>query len=322
MTAYYNLPMNLHLHDGAAAGGASAGGEGAAAQGETTAAVPGTTRRGKTGEFDNVVFGVQDGQPAAEAAGAPDAGEKATTIETSSDAKDARAAEWRKMIEGDYKEEFAAEMQRIINQRFKETKNLQSQLDGLQPLVTALSARYGESDPAKLAELIDNDSAYWSEAADEAGMSVEQYKELQKLKAQNQQLMEEQKRRTGEDKANRQIQAWYSEAEAVKARYPEFDLNAEVQNPNFLSLLKSGTPMELAYRVIHMDALMTDAVQSTAAATEAKVTANIRAKGARPAESGAAAQGGIVYRNDVSKLTKAERAEIARRVGKGETIRF
>ena len=321
MFSYYIAePMNLHLHDGAAV---SAGGEGGAAQGETTGAVPGTTHRGKsTGEFDNVVFGKQDGQPAAETTGAPDAAEKATTIESTSDTKEARAAEWRKMIEGDYKDEFAAETQRIINQRFKETKNLQSQLDGLQPLVTALSARYGESDPAKLATLIDNDSAYWSEAADEAGMSVEQYKELQKLKAQNQQLMEEQRRRIGEDKTNRQLQAWYDEAERVKAVYPDFDLNAEVKDPRFLSLLKSGTPMELAYKVMHMDAMMTDAVQSTAAATEAKVTANIRAKGARPAESGAAAQGGIVYRNDVSKLTKAERAEIARRVGKGETIRF
>lgn len=322
MTAIYNLPMNLRLHDGAAAG-ASAGGEGTAAQGETTAPVPGATRRGKSGEFENVVFGKQpDGQGDAEAQGAPDAGEKATTIESTSSTKDERAAEWRRMIEGDYKEEFAAETQRIIDRRFKETKTLQSQLDGLQPLVQALSARYGESDPAKLAQLIDNDSAYWSEAADEAGMSVEQYKELQKLKADNQRLMEEQKRRTGEERANQQIQAWYAEAETVKARYPGFDLNTEVQNPQFLSLLKSGTPMELAYKVIHMDAMMSDAVQSTAAATEANVTANIRAKGARPAESGAAAQGGIVYRNDVSKLTKAERAEIARRVGKGETIRF
>ena len=80
--------------------------------------------------------------------------------------------------------------------------------------------------------------------------------------------------------------------------------------------------MELAYKVIHMDAMMSDAVQHTAAQTEQKITANIKAKGARPAESGAAAQGGIVYRNDVSKLTRAERAEIARRVNMGEVIKF
>ena len=43
---------------------------------------------------------------------------------------------------------------------------------------------------------------------------------------------------------------------------------------------------------------------------------------AQRGDGGAAAQGGIVYRNDVSKLTKAERAEIARRVNSGEVISF
>ena len=45
------LPVNLRLFDGE--GGAEGG-----TQGETQqSAVPGNTRRGKTGEYDNVIFG-------------------------------------------------------------------------------------------------------------------------------------------------------------------------------------------------------------------------------------------------------------------------
>ena len=57
-------PAKLTLFDGGAGASAPAGGEGtgAAGQGETTAKTPGSTRRGKTGEYDNVRFGKQDVQ--------------------------------------------------------------------------------------------------------------------------------------------------------------------------------------------------------------------------------------------------------------------
>lgn len=311
---YIITAMDLRLFGEGA--GAAAGGEGAGATTGETNAAPVYTRAGKkSGEFDNVVFGKQT-------AGAPDAGEKATTIQSTSDTKEDRAKRYRAAVEGDYKDEYTADVQRIINQRFKDYKGLQERVDGFQPVMDVLAQRYGETDPAKLAEKISNDSAYWQEAADEAGMTVEQFKEMQRLKAQNQALVEAQKRQKGEAQANAQIQAWYQEAEQVKAKYPSFDLNAEVKNPDFQRLLRAGTPMELAYRVIHMDAMMTDAVQSTAARIEQKVVANVKAKGTRPAEGGAAAQGGFVYKDDVHKLTKADRAEIARRAARGEVISF
>ena len=315
----YITAMDLRLFGEGA--GTGAGGEGAAA-GEAQAA-PADTRAGKkAGEFDNVVFGRKPGAQGEAETGTADAGQKATTAEITSSTQEDKAAQWRRMIEGDFKDLYTQDTQRIINQRFKETKALQQKVDSYQPILDVLAKRYGESDPARLAAKIDSDSAYWSQAADEAGMSVEQFKEMQRLKAQNELLVKEKERRRGEDQANAQIQAWVKEAEAVKAKYAGFDLNTEARDPKFLGLLKAGTPMELAYRVMHMDAMMSDAIQTVAAATEQKVVANVKAKGSRPAESGAAAQGGFTYRDDVSKLTKAERAEIARRVQRGERITF
>lgn len=48
--------------------------------------------------------------------------------------------------------------------------------------------------------------------------------------------------------------------------YQGFDLMQELQNPEFLSLLKAGTPVEHAYRVLHFDELMGSAVQAAAPA--------------------------------------------------------
>ena len=55
---------------------------------------------------------------------------------------------------------------------------------------------------------------------------------------------------------------------------------------------------------------------------EQLVTDNIRAKGSRPLENGTSQQGAFIVKNDVNALTKEDRAEIARRVRRGEVISF
>ena len=48
----------------------------------------------------------------------------------------------------------------------------------------------------------------------------------------------------------------------------------------------------------------------------------IRAKGARPQENGTTSQGAFIVKDDVSKLSKRDRAEIIRRAARGEHIEF
>ena len=76
--------------------------------------------------------------------------------------------------------------------------------------------------------------------------------------------------------------------------------------------------MEQAYKVLHMD----DFLSKATAQAEKTITNNIRARGARPQENGAAPKSAVVVKDDVSKLTPADRAEIARRAAMGETITF
>lgn len=335
------LNIRLDLFDGgAAAGGDGAGAAAPASQNGDGAkggsqAAPGSTRRGKSGEFQNVLFGKQSA-PAAAGDGGGQEGQQQSSVAgsdkdkqpgvtTTSDTLEARRKAFQDLVNSEeYKEIYTEETQRIINRRFRETQNLEQQVARNQPLIDMLMQRYkiSDGDIGKLTAAIENDDAYWSEAAEEAGMSVEQYKQFQKLQRENAALMRDQQQRRSQQAAQQQLQKWYGEAEQVKGVYPSFDLNAEVKNQQFLSMLKSGVPMQHAYEVVHLDDIKAGVAKMQAKATERQVVDGIRAKGARPQENGTTSQSAFTVKDDVSKLTKSERAEIARRVARGEIIKF
>ena len=101
---------------------------------------------------------------------------------------------------------------------------------------------------------------------------------------------------------------------------PGLGMNAK--NPEFLKLLQSGVDVGSAYLVIHKDEIIPAAMQYTAKTVEQKLTNKIIAGGARPTENGNSSQSASVVKSDVSQLSKADRAEIIRRVQRGEKIRF
>jgi hypothetical protein len=112
------------------------------------------------------------------------------------------------------------------------------------------------------------------------------------------------------------------ESDATKAVYPSFDLQTEMQNPRFTELLRNNVDVRTAYEVLHKDEIIPAAMQFTAKAVEQKLTNKIIANGARPVENGNSSQGATVVKSDVSQLSKADRAEIIRRVQRGEKIKF
>lgn len=339
MSKKHLLGIRLDLFDGGAAAGGAAG-TGAAAPGDSgasgaqgdTKAAPAPTRRGKSGEFQNVIFGKQ-AKPAAAGEGGDPEGQQPSSdagsdnnagVATTSDTLEARRKAFQDLVNGEYKDIYTEETQRIIDRRFRETRNLEQQVGQYQPVIDMLMQRYkiGDGSMDKLSQAIENDDAYWSEAAEEAGMSVEQYKQFQKLQRENETLLRQQRQRQNDQRAQQQLQRWYGEAEQLKSLYPSFDLNAEVKNPQFISMLRAGVPVQHAYEVVHMAEIKAGVAAMQAKATEKQVVDGIRAKGSRPQENGTAAQSAFTVRDDVSKLSKQERAEIARRVARGEHIQF
>lgn len=332
------LDIDLRLFDGA--GGAGAGGEGSAGSGAAPQANnsalpkadnqrgPGSSRRGKTGAYDNVVFGKQEDVPGTEAAGSDagsaGAGNTKKGVDTTSNTLEERRAAFKEMIEGEYKDVYTETFQQAFNRRFRDVKGMENSLNAQKPILDMLMQRYGiaDGDMAKLQNAIEEDTGYWEEAAEEAGLTVEQYKAMQKLERENAEFKAMQQRQLGEQQAQQQLAVWYKGAEQVKELYPGFDLRTEIQNQHFRGLLKAGVSVQDAYELVHKDEIRVAAEKAAAQRAGEQMTARIKAKAARPKENGTSTQSAVIVKSDVSSLTRADRAEAARQALGGKKIQF
>ena len=88
----------------------------------------------------------------------------------------------------------------------------------------------------------------------------------------------------------------------------------------FLQLLSSGIDVENAYKVVHMDDLISGALEYGVNKARNDTVQTIRARGLRPSENGASGAGAAVQHKDVASLTREERAQLMKRALRGESI--
>lgn len=302
--------LNLQLlADGAGAGDGGTGADGA--KGVTAeAAIP--QSKGAKNPLANVKYGIQEDVQTATA--------QADQVAQPED----RNAKFEELIKGEFKDLYDARVQDTIQKRLKGTKETVEQYEALKPTLEILSKKYGvdASDIKALSKAIEEDDSYFEEEAMEKGLSVEQLKEIRKMERENAQLKAQMEEADRKDSANRLYAQWMGQAEQTQAIYPSFNLEVEMQNPRFLDLLRSQVDVRTAYEVLHKDEIIPAFAQHTAKVVEQKLTNKIIANGARPIENGNSSQSAVLTKSDVSQLSKEDRQEIARRVARGEKIRF
>lgn len=309
---YNPFALNLQLF---ADGGAGDGGTGASegATGETAvAAVPQT--KGSKNPLADVKYGIQE-----DSAQTSTVQETADVVETPD-----RNKEFEKLIKGEYKDLYDAKMQDTIQRRLKSTRETVEKYEALTPTLEMLAKKYGvdAADINALNQAIEEDDSYYEEEALEKGITVQQLKEIRKMERENSELRRQMQEKENRENANRLYQKWMEQAQQAKAVYPSFDLSSEMQNPKFIDLLRANIDVRTAYEVLNNDKIIPAAMQFTAKQVEQKLTNKIVANGARPSENGMSSQSASLTKSDVSQLTKADRQEIARRVARGEKIRF
>ena len=242
------------------------------------------------------------------------------TVETPVD----RNAEFEKLIKGDYKDSFDAKVQDIVQKRLKGTKEITDKYNALTPTLETLAKKYGVdvNDVDALNAAIEDDDSYFEEEALEKGITVQQLKEIRKMEKENAELKRQMQEQNAQQNAAKQYSVWMDQAEKAKAVYPSFDLSAEMQNPRFVDLLRSNVDVRTAYEVLHKDEIIPAAMQFAVQKAEQNLTNKIIANGARPTENGIHSQSAAQVKSDVSQLSKADLAEIAKRVARGEKISF
>ena len=270
------------------------------------------TSRTAKNPLADVKYGIQDSAPNAEVQ------QKTTDDGVNLD------AEFEELIKGKYKEQYNKRTQDTIQKRLKSTKETVDKYNELAPTLEMLARKYGvdATDVKALNQAIEEDDSYYEEEALEKGLTVEQLKSIRKMERENADLKRQMQEEKTRKNADRLYQSWMNQAEQIKGVYPSFTLEAEMQNPRFTDLLRNGIDLRTAYEVLHKDEIIPAAMQFTAQNVQQKLTNKIIANGARPTENGINSQSSAVVKSDVSQLSKADRQEIARRVARGDKIRF
>ena len=243
-------------------------------------------------------------------------------------------------IKGDYKDEYDAEVQNIIQKRLKNSQEriqkYTEREEGLAPLIDFFADRYGldpeNLDTAELMKRFRADASLSEAKALEMGASdevahklelaeqEEKRKEREK-KARDQQLAEAFKRQQVADHYhNLQAQA----AELMK-KMPGFNLDTELKDDAFAEMTRPGSKVtvEQAYYALHPEFRQQEA-ESVAKRAKEAVSASVRAGATRPTENGtqAASVGKVSYRN----MSKADREALKQRIyaagARGEHLPF
>lgn len=300
--------FNLQLF---ADGGAAAGGDGGTAQGQGVTA--GAASQQTKGDLASVKYGVQpeEAAPAAEV-------QKETVEPTDLN------AEFDALIKGRFKAQYDAKMQDTIQKRLKGSKETAQRLSEVSPILEILGKKYGvdASDISALSKAIEDDDSYYEAEAAERDMTVEQLKMFKKIERENSAYRQREIDRQNQENADRLLKVWHEQEEQTKKVYPNFDMAAELQNEQFRNLIENNVSVQAAYEVIHRDEIIPAAMQFAAQAVEQNISKKIAANGARPSENGMGGVASAVVKSDVSKLTKFDIDEVARRVARGERISF
>ncbi len=251
-------------------------------------------------------------QAAQPAAGQPETAPAEPTIQE----------KWEAAKKGEFKDLYGQDVQNAIRARFKNQEDLQGKLDAVQPMLEALMQKAGVDSVEELSQLVLDDDSLYEEEAEEAGMTVERYKQFKALQ-------DEHDRREREDAESQERALWADhfsrmaeQAEKLKQTFPDFDLNREMENETFRRLTHPsvGVSVEDAYYTIHRNELGPQMMAYGMNRAREQMGQTIQAQRARPAEGAMRSQGSVAadVKVDFSKLSRRERDEYRRQVHAGK----
>lgn len=266
-----------------------------------------------TQSSQEVVYGIQDDDTTAE---------NTSEIPETDDNK--QEMSFDELIKDKYKSEFHSKVQGIINERFKETKQIEAQLENYKQMAEVISAKYGlkADDFDKLMSAIQDDDSFYEQRAFESGMSVNDYREHLRQEEKMNKVVKELEDLKAEKQQQEYINQWEKEANELKQQIPDFDFDEELQNEKFNSLITFGWSLKDAYEAVHAKDIINKVVPKAVEQAKAKTVQSIRAKGLRPNENGITSNSPANIKNSVDKLDDKDFEEIKRRVRNGDKIKF
>ena len=205
-------------------------------------------------------------------------------------------------------------LQSMMAERGKAATKAREQADAqsqkLEPLLDLLGKRYdiqakdGQYDLDAIVAAATGDDTFFEDRALEKGESVSEAKDNWR-KEYDEELRQRHER---EEQLRQHFFGMQQQAEKLKETFPDFDLNRELENPDFFKLTSPevGTSVENAFYAIHHGDIMQQHAEAIARRAKADAAASIRS-GIRPRENGASSATAPMAAPDLRKMTPEQR---------------
>jgi hypothetical protein len=312
--------LDFHLFDGDGAGdGAGANGDGLGAEASAFMREIGMdpSEDATTGPESTVVYGLGD---------EPEDFGSGSQLGTDTQAQVDPEAEFAELIGkgGRFEHIYGQHVANAVNQRFKNAADWQGRVNAYDDALAPLFAKYGlkVGDIEGMARAIAADDDLYAAAAENEGLTVDRYRENLRLQAEAEKgrtMFEEMQR---QQQMRQQFAIWDQQAAELTQAFPQFNLQYELQNPDFIAALDRGYSVRDAFMSVHMNDILSGSMNMTAQQTRQSMVENMQRKAARPAENGMRASAAVVRKSDPSKLSDDDIDKIFEEVEAGKQIRF
>lgn len=212
----------------------------------------------------------------------------------------------------DYKEDHKAYMDKTIGERLKKYKGIEDDLGKHRELLSVVANKYGvnpddENFLGVLAQKIEEDDSYYENYAMEHDMSTDEARRIVTMQRKAEKYDAQQEEQQRQEQMRQHIMLLRQNAEKTKARFPQFDLDAEMQDERFRKLCAvNNGDTTAAYIACHYNDVIANQVQMASRQIQAQTAQAVAANKARPIENGISSSAPSVVQQDFSKMSLKE----------------
>ena len=234
--------------------------------------------------------------------------------------------EWAEAKKGKFAEQYGRDVQAAIQQRFKNQEDANAKFASVQPMLDALIKKNGltEGDYGALSSMILDDDSLYEDEAEQHGMTVEAYKNFKSLEAEAATYRRQKEEQEQIATFQSHLAELNRQAEILKQTFPDFDLHAELNDPNFrrMTAPNSGMTVEQAYMACHYKELLPGAVQAGVNRARTQMSQSLAANAARPVEGATNGGAAVTINSDPRNMTREQRRQLLERARMGEKVVF
>jgi hypothetical protein len=209
----------------------------------------------------------------------------------------------------DYKDEHKAYMEKTIGERLKKYKGLEDNYGKAKAILDIVANKYGvnpedENFLEVLGQKAEADDSYYENYAMEHDISAEEARKIVTMERKVAQIEAQKAEQQKQEQMRQQIMTLRQNAEKTKSQFPQFDLDAEMQNEKFRRLCAvNNGDTTAAYMACHWNEILPATVQMASQKVKEQTAQAVAANKARPTENGISSSASSVVTQDFKGMS-------------------